>query len=178
MSQHLENLKPGESIFIKGPTGTFFYLGGGQYKVKVGADSFKTGRARSIAMIAGGSGITPMLQIIHAVAGESDAERQPSLTLILSNHTAEDMLCLRELQAFEQTSKLKLFCTVTRPQEKPGEKWTGLTGRVNGDMLAKCFGGPGKTDVCFMCGPSGLVQETCMPLLKAAGFSDDQLIAF
>ena len=178
MSQLLDSLQPGDTMMVKGPTGKFTYLGKGEYTIKVGADKVEKRRARTIGMIAGGSGITPMLQLIHAVSRETDADSRPTLKLIFSNHTAEDMLCLAELKEYEQQSKLKLFCTVTRPTAAEGSTWQGLTGRVNTSMLSSCFGAPSETDVCFLCGPSGLIHETCIPLLKAAGYSDTQLVAF
>ena len=59
MSQYLENLKLGDTIDVKGPLGHFIYDGASQFR-----NSGKKGTARKMSMIAGGTGITPMFQII------------------------------------------------------------------------------------------------------------------
>ena len=59
MSQYLEQMKLGDSIEVKGPLGHFIYDGRGKYR-----NSAKPGTARVMSMIAGGTGITPMFQII------------------------------------------------------------------------------------------------------------------
>lgn len=59
MSQHLERMKLGDSIEVKGPLGHFVYEGRGAFR-----NSGARGTARTMSMIAGGTGITPMFQII------------------------------------------------------------------------------------------------------------------
>ena len=61
LSQHLEKLKIGDTIDVKGPTGRFDYKGRGVFKLKAGADKYKTQTVKKMALIAGGTGITPML---------------------------------------------------------------------------------------------------------------------
>lgn len=46
MSKHIHNLKPGESLEIKGPMGKY---------------DWEQGRRKNVGMIAGGTGITPMV---------------------------------------------------------------------------------------------------------------------
>lgn len=48
MSQYIDNLKPGDFIQVKGPKGQFEY---------------KPNMVQEFGMIAGGTGITPMLQV-------------------------------------------------------------------------------------------------------------------
>jgi NAD(P)H-flavin reductase len=59
MSQFLERMKLGDKIDVKGPLGHFVYLGRGQYR-----NSGRPGEVTLMSMIAGGTGITPMFQII------------------------------------------------------------------------------------------------------------------
>ena len=61
MSQYLERMKLGDAIEVKGPLGHFVYEGRGAYR-----NSGAGGRAKTMSMIAGGTGITPMFQIIKA----------------------------------------------------------------------------------------------------------------
>ena len=59
MSQYLERMSLGDSIEVKGPLGHFVYQGRGTYR-----NSGVGGSAKTMSMIAGGTGITPMFQII------------------------------------------------------------------------------------------------------------------
>ena len=59
MSQYLHSLPVGAQVVISGPWGANEYLGRGVFKVGV-----QTLRATKIGMLAGGTGITPMLQVI------------------------------------------------------------------------------------------------------------------
>lgn len=60
MSQHLESLAVGDAIEVKGPLGHVHYMGQGRYTLDGEAHL-----ARHVSMIAGGTGITPMLQVRH-----------------------------------------------------------------------------------------------------------------
>ncbi len=59
MSQYLEELAIGDTIDVKGPLGHFVYEGRGYYRSH-GTPGFAT----KLSMIAGGTGITPMFQVI------------------------------------------------------------------------------------------------------------------
>jgi NAD(P)H-flavin reductase len=59
MSQYLEKMALGDTIDVKGPLGHFIYEGRGYYRSH-GTPGF-TAR---MSMIAGGTGITPMFQVI------------------------------------------------------------------------------------------------------------------
>ncbi|XP_064156236.1 NADH-cytochrome b5 reductase 1-like isoform X4 [Anguilla rostrata] len=68
MSQYLESLQVGETVDFRGPGGLLEYLGHGQFSVqpdKKSAGEMKM--AKSLGLIAGGTGITPMLQLVRAI---------------------------------------------------------------------------------------------------------------
>lgn len=61
-------------------------------------------------MIAGGSGITPMYQIIHSIINdEKDTTR---VSVLLANKTESDILCYEELKVYAKLNKLNLFLTL------------------------------------------------------------------
>ena len=62
MSQHLDHLKIGDSILVQGPKGRLTYLGNGLVQIKLG-DSVRQIQVSHLGMMAGGTGITPMLQV-------------------------------------------------------------------------------------------------------------------
>jgi cytochrome-b5 reductase len=67
MSQHLEHLQLGETIEVSGPKGKLSYVGKGEFQIKhrVRDPEPEVRRAKKIGMIAGGTGLTPMLQVIR-----------------------------------------------------------------------------------------------------------------
>ena len=67
MSQHLDSLKIGDTIDMKGPKGHMEYLKGGKFNVKPLGKPKESRQAKQVIMIAGGTGITPMLQVLHFI---------------------------------------------------------------------------------------------------------------
>jgi len=67
VSQHLDSLKIGDTINIKGPKGHLHYLGCGKFTIQHVRKPKEFRTAKQIGMIAGGTGITPMLQVLHAI---------------------------------------------------------------------------------------------------------------
>ena len=67
MSQLLASLSIGDSILMKGPKGHLDYKGKGSFTIAHKKDNVISYKMKKIGMIAGGTGITPMLQIIRAI---------------------------------------------------------------------------------------------------------------
>lgn len=66
ITQFLESLQLGDEIDVLGPKGCITYLGHGKFQVedkknRKNPPTFRT--CKTVGMIAGGSGITPMLQV-------------------------------------------------------------------------------------------------------------------
>ena len=60
MSCYLESLNINDTIDVKGPLGHFVYYGNGKYR-----NHGREGKCTEMSMIAGGTGITPMYQVIQ-----------------------------------------------------------------------------------------------------------------
>lgn len=71
-----------------------------------------------VGMIAGGSGITPMFQLIQTVADLKDDHT--GLSLIYSSRTPYDIILDEDLTDFEKQGKLYYFPIV----QAPDENWT------------------------------------------------------
>ena len=89
MSFYLENMKIGDAMDMRGPKGSLEYKGRGHFAIRRKDDV----KVKNIGMIAGGTGITPMLQIIKAVIREGSGV---NMRLIFANQTEEDIL-LRDM---------------------------------------------------------------------------------
>ena len=84
MSQHLDSLKVGDTIDMKGPKGHMEYLGRGRFTVKLLRKPLEERRAKHFGMIAGGTGITPMLQVANAIFKDSK-DKTTTISLLYAN---------------------------------------------------------------------------------------------
>lgn len=131
-------------------------------------------------MIAGGTGITPMLQVLHGVFRDG-RDTTTTASLLYANQTEEDILVRNELETLQKEfpDRFRLHYTLDRP--KDDGSWKGSTGFVNKDMIDKhvllgtC--GKEKTQV-LMCGPPGMLKFACEPALKELGYGADNTFMF
>lgn len=85
MSQLLDTVEIGETVEIKGPVGEIEYPEPGKFLLKKTLKS-----VTHVAMLAGGTGITPMYQVLKAILTNPDDKTECSL--IYANQTEEDIL--------------------------------------------------------------------------------------
>jgi cytochrome-b5 reductase len=92
---------------------------------------YTPGLTGGLGMIAGGSGITPMYQIINAVL-KNPADRT-ALSLIYANVNPEDILMKTELDALARAhaDRFKLYYVLNNPPAG----WTGGVGFVSKDHI-------------------------------------------
>ncbi len=120
ISKHVANLKIGDTLKIKGPKGAMVYT---------------PGMVRHFGMIAGGTGITPMLQIIRAIVrgrprnGGSD---KTEVDLLFANVNFEDILLKDDLDALAKEDE---GFRVHYVLNNPPEKWDGGVGFCTPEMI-------------------------------------------
>lgn len=120
ISKHMGTLSIGDSMKVKGPKGAMVY---------------SPGLVKRFGMIAGGTGITPMLQIIRAIVrgrprnGGSD---RTEVDLIFANVNPDDILLKQDL---DDLAKEDEGFRVTYVLNNPPEKWDGGVGFVTADMI-------------------------------------------
>ena len=98
LSQYLNAMEIGAEIECRGPTGSHTYRGNGiitKENTKSG-EVKETRTAKHLGMIAGGTGITPMLQIIRHVL--RDPLEKTQMKLLFANQTEDDILLREELE--------------------------------------------------------------------------------
>jgi len=167
LTQHLESLAIGDTIDVRGPSGLLEYDGRGQFAIKPDKKSDANQvKAKQVSMIAGGTGITPMLQIIRAVF--RDPEDTTCLSLLFANQTEEDILLRKELEevANEYPDRFKLWYTV----DKPGPEWQFSSGFINAEMIEKALFPPSQDNLVLMCGPPPMINFACIPNLDKLGY--------
>ena len=130
MSQYLESMKIGDTIEFRGPNGLLVYQGKGKFAIRPDKKSspvIKT--VKSVGMIAGGTGITPMLQVIRAIM--KDPDDHTVCHLLFANQTEKDILLRPELEELrnEHSARFKLWYTVDRaPEGESGPRRVGWGG--------------------------------------------------
>lgn len=124
-----------------------------------------------INLVAGGSGITPHWQLIHAILKKSDDPTQ--ISLIDSNKTVADVLLREELEKYaeEHSDRFKLWLTVSKAPEE-GD-WKYSVGHLDEAMMRDHFFLPeGEKCATFLCGPPGLIKHGALPALQKLGFQE------
>lgn len=140
MTQYLEAMTIGDSIDVRGPSGLLVYSGQGEFAIKPDkkADQDLV-HTKQVSMIAGGTGITPMLQLIRAVFRDEDDKTE--LSLLFANQSEDDILLRNELEEVraEHPDRFKLWYTVDRAKDD----WEYSTGFINSEMIEKALFPPG-----------------------------------
>lgn len=179
MSQHLDKMQVGESIDVRGPTGALEYKGSGEFKIlrrlalPATGTELRISHATHVGMIAGGSGITPMLQLLREVSRRG-AEDTTRISLIFANVTEADILLRAELDALrEQRSATEVTYTLDRPSET----WTGAKGFVTPELIAAKLPAPGPATLILLCGPKPMVDMMEKHLL-GLGYTEDMYYKF
>jgi cytochrome-b5 reductase len=179
MSQHLDTLAIGDTILAKGPKGHLHYHTPGKFSVKPLGKPMEERTATQIGMMAGGTGITPMLQVLNAIF-TNPADKHVQVKLIYANNTVSDILVREELELLqkENSDRLQIWYTVADASKEKG--WKYDTGFINPDMVAKhlLFENKKKDTQFFMCGPPPMLKFACVPALEAAGYSEKDWVMF
>jgi len=177
MSLFLDQMQLQDTIDVKGPIGRIQYLGNGQFRVS--KDTFTVTK---IGMIAGGTGITPMLQVMQNIA--DNAADKTAVKLIFGNQSPADILVRQELDQISAShpSQLTVRYTVDRTQVSEDAdpdadySWPppaqaqlpeSLSQGFVDEAKMKAFLPPAGDDtVVFLCGPPGMVNSSKKTLDK------------
>jgi ferredoxin-NADP reductase len=133
-----EQLRAGDRFELRGPIGGYFVWDGST--------------AGPLHLVAGGSGIVPLMAMLRYRAAE---RVDTPATLLYSSRTLEDVIYREELDGLAADDPgLSVVHTLTRAQP---EGWEGYARRIDGDMLADVFGEAGDANA-FVCGPTRFVE--------------------
>ncbi len=132
-------LVPGDQIELRGPLGGYFV--------------WDTTLGGPLLLIAGGSGIVPLMAMVrHRVAQRSDIPTR----LLYSVRTPEDVIYAKELSGLsEQHTRLDVIYTFTR-QAPPN--WRGYARRIDEMMLREVLQSLESKPRIYICGPTALVE--------------------
>ncbi|XP_076275551.1 NADH-cytochrome b5 reductase 3 isoform X2 [Rhynchophorus ferrugineus] len=175
LTQYLESLKIGDTIDIRGPSGRLQYVSPGTFSVKkLRKDPAVTFKVKKVNLIAGGVGITPILQLIRQIA--KDPNDNTEAAILFANQTEDDILLRDELEEVsnKHPEQFKLWYTLDRPQPN----WTYSTGFINEDMLRDHLFPSSADTITLMCGPPPMINYACIPNLEKLGHKKELLFAY
>ena len=172
MSSHLHDLTVGQELQVKGPLPKY---------------PWSVNKHDHIALVAGGTGITPMYQLIRTIfKNPADATK---VTLVFGNITEEDVLLKKELAELENTypQRFRAFYTL----DKPPRGWAGGKGFITKELLKTVLPEPKEGNIkVFVCGPPPLMdavsgnkkspkdQGELKGILKELGYTPEQVYKF
>eukprot|EP01061_Rhynchopus_euleeides_P001155 TRINITY_DN10824_c0_g4_i1.p1 TRINITY_DN10824_c0_g4~~TRINITY_DN10824_c0_g4_i1.p1 ORF type:complete len:283 (+),score=110.80 TRINITY_DN10824_c0_g4_i1:52-900(+) len=172
MGTYLHEVPIGGSVEMKGPFKKY---------------DIKANEIPHIGMVAGGTGITPMYQIISYLLRQP--EDNTKLTLVYANRTPADILLKNELDNLARTNpRFNIYYVVA---DAP-YNWKEGVGFINKGMLESYLPAP-KEGKVFVCGPPGMMkhvsgdkdfkespptQGSLSGLLKEQGYSENDVFKF
>lgn len=121
MSSHIHDLKEGDTLSFKGPF----------VKWKWEPNQFK-----SIALIGGGSGITPLYQLLHAIT--SNPEDKTKVQLFYGNLSPDDILIKDRLDEIAKNNKDQVNITYF-VNDKKGKDFDGVEGFITKDFCKRTW---------------------------------------
>lgn len=140
-----------------------------------------------IGMIAGGTGITPMIQALHAILGETSANKS-DVSLLYGSQNSKDILGEEMLTNWSKSHSDKFNVTHVLSNEEEGSTFKGERGFITEDLIKKSFPAPsdGNGVMIFVCGPPAMYNALCGPreekeitgILGSMGYSAEQVYKF
>ena len=188
LTQKLNSVTVGSTVAFEGPSGLVTYSARGEFSTLNPATGVVSKKAcKNIAMIAGGTGITPMLQVIRQIF--SDVGDTTRVSLLFANVSSADIILKKELDELAAAHKnLSVHYTI----DKQEPNWTGDVGYVSIDMIEKCkllydntgffkklFSSSDANDTAVLiCGPPVMLEKAVVPALDALNVRSECRILF
>jgi cytochrome-b5 reductase len=175
MSRHLGSLKVGDMLEVRGPIMKFLYV---------------PNMKKELGLIAGGTGLTPMYQLIRKVL--DNPEDRTKISFLFANVSPDDIMMKNELDRLqrEHSDRFRVHYTVDRVP--PGQKWDQEVGYISEQMIRKYMPGPEKGNeiLIAVCGPpammdhvsgrkiSSTIQGELKGILKNMGYTEQNVYRF
>jgi ferredoxin-NADP reductase len=148
-------LVAGDLIEVRGPIGGYFV--------------WEAGMGKPILLVAGGSGIVPLMSMIrHRAAVSSTTPAR----LLYSSRAPEDVIYSAELTRLKDSQDGPGIAYTFTRQAPAG--WTGYARRIDAQMLGEVAGPLGQEVQAFVCGPTLMVEAVADELLQI-GLAPNQI---
>ncbi|OEH77189.1 NADH-cytochrome b5 reductase 1 [Cyclospora cayetanensis] len=169
MSQFLQTLQIGDKIDVQGPFGKAKYNGRGSFSLASRVTSKK-----KVGLLAGGTGITPIFQLIRRVL--EDHADPTQLFLVYANKREEDILLRDEIEELENEypDRLSVWYTL----EFPPAGWKYSSGFISKEMIQGHLPPPSVDTLVMCCGPRAMIENACLRNLAEVGYDREDIFCF
>ena len=154
------SLKPGDTVEVLAPTGSF-------------TTTFEPSRKRRVVLFGGGSGITPLMSLAKSILYR---EPESEVLLVYANRNERTIIFKTQLEDLE--SRYKNRFRVIHILEAPGDARNGLTGLLSEEKIRDILSGYSqdifRTDAYFVCGPEAMMNVV-ISSLKELGIPADKI---
>lgn len=139
ISRHVESKEVGETVNIRGPKGFFTYT---------------PNMVKKLGMIAGGTGIAPMYQILTSIL--NNPEDKTTIHLLYANVTENDILLKAELELLSEKhpEQLKIHYILNQPPED----WKGSVGFITPELMKEHLPHHSEDTNLLLCGPPPMIS--------------------
>jgi ferredoxin-NADP reductase len=139
-------LRAGDQLELRGPVGGYFV--------------WEPGRGGPLLLVAGGSGVVPLMAMLRHRAATGS---QVPTRLLYSSRSLDDVIFREELERLAGAGDgLTVTHALTRAQP-PG--WSGYARRIDAVMLEEVGWRPGERPLAYVCGPTRLVEAVAGQLV-------------
>jgi ferredoxin-NADP reductase len=143
----VDELRIGDRLELRGPIGGHFV--------------WAADRGNPLCLIAGGTGIAPLMAILRHLDRVSCGV--PTV-LIYSSRSLRDIIYRRELEILVRNNpNLRVVHTLTRDQSR---EWVGYRGRIDRALLTHVAFPAKQEAAIFICGPSAFVENVSVQLIE------------
>lgn len=170
MSQYLDEIKIGDMVDMRGPVGEFEYSKNGNFTIE-GEPCF----ASKFNMIAGGTGITPCMQIAAEILRHP--EDPTVISLIFACREEGDLLMRSTLDEWAANFPNKFKVHYILSDSWPST-WKYSTGFVDKALFTEYLHEPADDVYNLMCGPPIMLDRGCKPNLESLGHKKDKNFCF
>jgi ferredoxin-NADP reductase len=152
-------LHAGDGVEVRGPIGGYFV--------------WSSAEAGPVFLVAGGSGIVPLMAMLrHRAQAAPDIRARSPMRLLYSARTSSDLLYASELAELARRGEARVTFTLTR--EPASTEWKGERRRLDQAML-EAEGWPvADGALSYICGPTPFV-ETAANLLVELGHDPSRI---
>eukprot|EP00758_Cryptobia_borreli_P002302 Tbor_TRINITY_DN2928_c0_g1::TRINITY_DN2928_c0_g1_i1::g.1100::m.1100/K00326/E1.6.2.2; cytochrome-b5 reductase len=140
MTEHLFGMEVGEKLLFRAV----------QYKL-----SYQPNKWKEIGMIAGGTGIAPVYQVIQHSCNIPDDKTK--LSLLFANQTESKILLKGCLDEYSKQTNGRF--SVNYVLDRPDEDWKGYKGFIDAKMVKETMPPPGKDMKVLVCGPDNMMTH-------------------
>jgi len=174
LTPDLDKLNVGDYVQARGPLGMIHYK---EPNLFIQNPRSRKIPCKQINMVAGGTGITPMLQVVTEIV--KNPEDNTRCSLIFGNISADDILCQKELDDLQALAKRKgkefnVYLTL----DKAPENWTQGVGYVTTQMMEQQFYPACEDTVTLLCGPPIMVKILRNTLMEKMGHEKSRVLRF